>query len=74
MTYLQGVKMALATGAWMGFFSIMANVGVGAVVWYGATQVIEGHMNPGDLATYVLLTIQIGFSFGNFISLYSITE
>merc|ERR1719229_1924328 len=71
LTYKQGVKMALATGIWMGFFSIMANVGVGAVVWYGATQVIEGHMNPGDLATYVLLTIQIGFSFGQFISLYS---
>ena len=28
-------------------------------------------MNPGDLATYVLLTFQIGFSFGTFISLYS---
>jgi len=49
----------------------MANVGIGAVVWYGANQVIKGHMNPGDLATYVLLTIQIGFSFGSFISLYS---
>merc|ERR1712154_696502 len=33
--------------------------------------VIEGNMNPGDLATYVLLTIQIGVSFGRFISLYS---
>ena len=71
LTYKQGVKMAFATGIWMGFFSIMANVGIGAVVWYGATQVINGNMNPGDLATYVLLTIQIGFSFGQFISLYS---
>ena len=26
--------MALATGIWMAFFSIMANVGIGAVVWY----------------------------------------
>merc|ERR1719229_79838 len=71
LTYQQGVKMARATGIWMGFFSIMANVGIGAVVWYGATQVIQGKINPGDLATYVLLTIQIGFSFGNFINLYS---
>jgi len=71
LTYKQGVKMAFANGIWMAFFSIMANVGIGAVVWYGASQVIDGHMNPGDLATYVLLTIQIGFSFGSFISLYS---
>jgi len=70
-TYKQGVKMALATGAFMAFFSILANVGIGAVVWYGASQVMNGHMNPGDLATYVLLTIQIGFSFGAFVNLYS---
>ena len=36
LTYKQGVKMALADGIWMAFFSIMANIGIGAVVWYGA--------------------------------------
>ncbi len=42
LTYKQGVKMAFATGIWMGFFSVMPDIGIGAVVWYGATQVING--------------------------------
>ena len=71
LTYKQGVKMAMANGLWMGIFNIIANAGIGCVLWYGSTKVLNGKMNPGELSTYIILTIQIGFSFGSFISLYS---
>ncbi|ETO29603.1 P-glycoprotein [Reticulomyxa filosa] len=55
--------MALATGGFMAFFVVISNAGIGGVLWYGATRVINGEMNSGSLATYIILTIQIGFSF-----------
>ena len=70
-TYTQGQKMAFAFGCFIAFIQIMANASMSLIVWFGAKQVIDGHLTAGDLGTYVIMTIQIGFSVSRSVSLYS---
>merc|ERR1712228_1128524 len=49
----------------------MANASMSLIVWFGAKQVIDGQLTAGDLGTYVIMSIQIGFSLSRSVSLYS---
>ena len=70
-TYIQGKIMALAFGGFSGFIGVMANLAVGLVLWYGSHLVINSHMSTGELGTYLMVTLNIGFSMGRFVALYS---
>eukprot|EP01084_Bolivina_argentea_P162521 282823_1 len=70
-TYTQGRKMAFAFGCFIAFVQVMANASMSLIVWFGAKQVIDGKLTAGDLGTYVIMSLQIGFALSRAVSLYS---
>jgi hypothetical protein len=49
-----------------GFF-----LGIGLVLWYGGRLALAGELPPGDLITFLLLTVTVAGSIGAFTGLYS---
>merc|ERR1719216_626521 len=70
-TYTQGQKMAFAFGCFIAFIQVMANASMSLIVWFGAKLVIENQLTAGDLGTYVIMSLQIGFALSRSVSLYS---
>ncbi|KAK3821685.1 MAG: P-loop containing nucleoside triphosphate hydrolase protein [Benniella sp.] len=63
--YKSGVKKAWATGLGMGGFMLILFLSYSLAFWYGARQVSEGHMKPGDVLTVLFGTVIGAFSLGN---------
>ncbi|KAF9976293.1 Multidrug resistance protein 1, partial [Modicella reniformis] len=63
--YKSGVKKAFATGLGMGSFMLIMFLSYALAFWYGARQVKEGHMQPGDVLTVLFGTVIGAFSLGN---------
>jgi ATP-binding cassette, subfamily B, bacterial MsbA len=45
--------------------------GIGLVLWYGGRLALAGELPPGDLITFLLLTVTVAGSIGAFTGLYS---
>ncbi|KAG0304859.1 Multidrug resistance protein 1 [Dissophora globulifera] len=63
--YKSGVKKAIATGVGMGSFMFIMFLSYALAFWYGARQVRDGHMQPGDVLTVLFGTVIGAFSLGN---------
>ncbi|MDF1522862.1 MAG: ABC transporter transmembrane domain-containing protein [Trueperaceae bacterium] len=46
-------------------------MGIGLVLWYGGRLALAGDLPPGDLITFLLLTVTVAGSIGAFTGLYS---
>lgn len=46
-------------------------LGAVAVLWYGGRLALAGELPPGDLITFLLLTVTVAGSIGNFTGLYA---
>ncbi|MFT2010185.1 ABC transporter ATP-binding protein [Pontibacter sp. 13R65] len=70
----KAVKTALTTayyrGAFISFIIVGLMGGIILVIWYGATLVASGEIQPGDLISFVLYTVFIGASVGGLGELY----
>lgn len=60
-----------AYGLMMGLGTFIANLAVGAVLWYGGSLVIDGTFSPGDLTSFIIYSVSMATSIGTVTSLYS---
>mmetsp|Transcript_9897 Transcript_9897/g.34495 ORF Transcript_9897/g.34495 Transcript_9897/m.34495 type:complete len:653 (+) Transcript_9897:100-2058(+) len=65
-----GVKTAVAQGAFYGVAASMAFGVVGVIIWYGGTQVLDGHMTVGALQAFILYALTLGANLGLLSSVY----
>ncbi|KAF9353097.1 Multidrug resistance protein 1 [Mortierella sp. AD094] len=63
--YKSGIKKAIATGIGMGSFMLIMFLSYSLAFYYGARQVRDGKMDPGDVLTVLFGTIIGAFSIGN---------
>eukprot|EP00357_Protocruzia_adherens_P026430 CAMPEP_0115038490 /NCGR_PEP_ID=MMETSP0216-20121206/43440_1 /TAXON_ID=223996 /ORGANISM="Protocruzia adherens, Strain Boccale" /LENGTH=662 /DNA_ID=CAMNT_0002418901 /DNA_START=317 /DNA_END=2301 /DNA_ORIENTATION=- len=60
--YKHGFTKALAYGIFNGLIAVLANGVVIAVLWYGGSLVIEEELSTGDLAAFLLYTVNLAMS------------
>ncbi|KAF9113289.1 Multidrug resistance protein 1 [Mortierella sp. AM989] len=63
--YKSGVKKAIATGVGIGSFMLIMFLSYSLAFWYGAMQVRDGKMEPGNVLTVLFGTVIGAFSIGN---------
>ena len=59
-TFLLGKRIAWLYGVFIGVISLVAFGAMILVLWYGATLVLNGEIQTGQLVSYVLYTITVG--------------
>ncbi|RDV13399.1 ATP-binding cassette domain-containing protein [Pontibacter diazotrophicus] len=64
------LSAAYYRGAFITFIIIGLFGGIILVIWYGATLVANGEIDPGDLISFVLYTVFIGASVGGLGEIY----
>eukprot|EP00357_Protocruzia_adherens_P026870 CAMPEP_0115004482 /NCGR_PEP_ID=MMETSP0216-20121206/19239_1 /TAXON_ID=223996 /ORGANISM="Protocruzia adherens, Strain Boccale" /LENGTH=625 /DNA_ID=CAMNT_0002370499 /DNA_START=308 /DNA_END=2185 /DNA_ORIENTATION=- len=69
--YSVGVKRSLVQGLFGGVLFILANGLLISILWYGGAMVIEGEVSTGDLAAFLLYTVQMAVSLTVLGSVYS---
>jgi ATP-binding cassette subfamily B protein len=70
-SYKKGAAKALAYGVFAGGIGFLAGLAILVVVYYGATLVIHGDLNVGELTSFILYTIYIAIDLGIFSGLYT---
>jgi len=70
-TYEKGKMKCKAYGGFVGGITILANGAITVVIYYGATQVIDGKMTIGSLTSFILYTIYIALGMGIISGLYA---
>lgn len=66
-----GRRLALTYGTFQGAMGFAGFGAVALVLWFGGNEVIDGTMTLGDLNSFMLYTIVLGFSLGALSSLYA---
>ena len=66
-----GAKRGAAFGAFIGFTSGVAQFALVLVLWYGCNRVIDGHLDFGELTSFLLLAIYTVSSIGGMMGLFS---
>jgi ABC-type multidrug transport system fused ATPase/permease subunit len=70
-SFERGASRALAYGVFAGGIGFLAGMAILVVVFYGATLVIQGELEVGDLTSFILYTIYIAVGLGIFSGLYT---
>jgi ATP-binding cassette subfamily B protein len=65
-----GRRLALTYGTFQGAMGFAGFGAVALVLWYGGNEVIDGTLSLGDLNSFMLYTIVLGFSLGALSGLY----
>eukprot|EP01138_Halocafeteria_seosinensis_P009491 gb/GECG01009699.1/.p1 GENE.gb/GECG01009699.1/~~gb/GECG01009699.1/.p1 ORF type:complete len:684 (+),score=94.48 gb/GECG01009699.1/:1-2052(+) len=65
-----GTKRSLAYGLFVGSFQSLIACSFVAIVYYGGTLVIHGHLSPGVLTSFLLYALVIGGALGGLGSLF----
>ncbi|HEX7003289.1 MAG TPA: ABC transporter transmembrane domain-containing protein [Trueperaceae bacterium] len=65
-----GRARAMARALFVPSIILALFAGIALVLWYGGRQVVVGHLAPGDLVAFLLLTIFVAGSVGTFTTLY----
>eukprot|EP00003_Mantamonas_plastica_P014621 TRINITY_DN2530_c0_g3_i1.p1 TRINITY_DN2530_c0_g3~~TRINITY_DN2530_c0_g3_i1.p1 ORF type:complete len:690 (-),score=220.25 TRINITY_DN2530_c0_g3_i1:771-2840(-) len=55
-------KRGFAYGGWSGLIGMISYLSMLAVLYYGATLVLDGQMNAGQLTSFILYTLNVGMS------------
>ena len=66
-----GRRLALTYGTFQGAMGFAGFGAVALVLWFGGNEVIDGTMSLGDLNSFMLYTIVLGFTLGALSSLYA---
>ncbi|EDV22201.1 uncharacterized protein TRIADDRAFT_29232 [Trichoplax adhaerens] len=69
-SYNIGRKLALYTGLFNGYMGIFAQGAIVLVLWFGAKQVLEGHLTAGLLTSFMLYALNVAMAFAFITSLY----
>ena len=65
-----GRRLALTYGTFQGAMGFAGFGAVALVLWYGGNEVIDGTLSLGDLNSFMLYTVVLGFSLGALSGLY----
>lgn len=65
-----GKMLALASGGFMGFVGVLTSGALALVLWYGGKLVHEQKITTGNLASFLMYTLQVAMAFGFLSSLY----
>lgn len=65
---MQRTRLGSAFGAVMSFTAFGSIV---AVLWFGGVQVLEGHLSPGELVSFLIYMGVVGAPFGQLAGLYT---
>ncbi len=71
VAFQMGRRLALTYGTFQGAMGFAGFGAVALVLWFGGNEVIEGTLTLGDLNSFMLYTIVLGFSLGALSSLYA---
>eukprot|EP00929_Paragymnodinium_shiwhaense_P100590 TRINITY_DN63013_c0_g1_i1.p1 TRINITY_DN63013_c0_g1~~TRINITY_DN63013_c0_g1_i1.p1 ORF type:complete len:726 (+),score=153.96 TRINITY_DN63013_c0_g1_i1:153-2180(+) len=63
-SYSTGIKRAIAGAIFQGFVTLVGLGAIVGVIWFGALQVIDGHLTQGNLVAFIMYAVQIGASLG----------
>jgi ATP-binding cassette subfamily B protein len=63
-------RRAFVEGVFQAAVTLLANVGIAGVLWYGGGMVVSGELSAGTLTSFILYTLTVGVSFGALSSLY----
>eukprot|EP00928_Gymnodinium_smaydae_P082446 TRINITY_DN65791_c0_g1_i1.p1 TRINITY_DN65791_c0_g1~~TRINITY_DN65791_c0_g1_i1.p1 ORF type:complete len:674 (-),score=152.73 TRINITY_DN65791_c0_g1_i1:89-2110(-) len=63
-SYYAGIQKTIAGAFFQAFVTLVGLGAITAVIWFGAFQVIDGHLSQGSLITFILYSVQIAGSFG----------
>lgn len=70
-TFDLGVQMALYASIFIAFFGLVGSASLIAVLWYGATLVLNGDLSSGTLTSFVLYTISVAGSIGGMAAIFA---
>ena len=71
VAFQMGRRLALTYGTFQGAMGFAGFGAVALVLWFGGNEVIDGSLTLGDLNSFMLYTIVLGFSLGALSSLYA---
>lgn len=71
VAFQMGRRLALTYGTFQGAMGFAGFGAVALVLWFGGNEVIDGTLTLGDLNSFMLYTIVLGFSLGALSSLYA---
>jgi len=71
VAFQMGRRLALTYGTFQGAMGFAGFGAVALVLWFGGNEVIDGTLSLGDLNSFMLYTIVLGFSLGALSSLYA---
>ena len=60
----QGLLSARAGGFFFGFNFIVGTGAIVCVLWFGARQVVDGNLSPGELSSFVIYALYVGANTG----------
>ena len=69
-SYQAGAKLSLASGFFNFFIGVATQGAIALVLWYGGKLVHQGHMNVGQLTSFILYALNIAMAFAFLSSLY----
>ncbi|CAK0883688.1 unnamed protein product [Prorocentrum cordatum] len=70
-SYRIGARRALATGAFVGLVSAVAQLALVVVLWVGCNRVVDGDLDFGTLSSFLLLAIYVIGALGGLADLFS---
>ena len=73
-SYRLARRRALLRGLFLPSIILATFVGISLVLWVGSRQVVAGNLLPGDLVSFLFLTIIIAGSMGTFAGLYGLLQ
>eukprot|EP01119_Soliformovum_irregulare_P011065 TRINITY_DN2746_c0_g1_i5.p1 TRINITY_DN2746_c0_g1~~TRINITY_DN2746_c0_g1_i5.p1 ORF type:complete len:568 (+),score=139.29 TRINITY_DN2746_c0_g1_i5:47-1750(+) len=71
VTFQLAKKRAVLYGVMLAITGFIANIAIGAVLWYGGSMVISRTFSPGDLTSFIIYSIGVAASIGTLSSLYT---
>lgn len=70
-SYIFAKKRAIVEGLFTNVSMLIADFSVTGVLFYGGTLVLKNEMSAGNLTSFILYTLTVGFSLGALSSLYA---
>jgi len=69
--YQKGKQVGIVSGGFYGTIGFAANMAMLSVMTYGGSMVIDQHLSVGELTSFLLYSIYVGFAFSGIANTYS---
>eukprot|EP01138_Halocafeteria_seosinensis_P014486 gb/GECG01014789.1/.p1 GENE.gb/GECG01014789.1/~~gb/GECG01014789.1/.p1 ORF type:complete len:532 (+),score=49.96 gb/GECG01014789.1/:1-1596(+) len=67
----EAMRVGVAGGFFDGIVHLCANLSIIGVLGYGGTLIANGELSPGDLTSFLMYSLYVGFNFSALSSVYS---